>query len=348
MHIAVLGAGALGGLFGGYLARAGQRVTLIGRQNAFMQAVRGQGLKITGVRGEHVVTENLKAVWNPNEVRSADVLIVAVKANDTPQALESVSHLVGHVQTVLSLQNTLVKDDLLAASFGLDATLGASTIEGAAIVAPGHVHNAITVPTTLYLGERSGGTSSRLAALVDAFNDAGLGTKAVPYIKQVQWEKLAQICLTNAFTVPALAGLPRASLQDALAIREGAEQYAELAREILDVYRGLGYSPEDFFAPLSGLKELVGLDHAATVELLLARAEARLRNAKPGPPVRSSLFGDLQRGRRTEVVQIFTPFLEEATKQGRDAAVLRAAYRNIRVIEALAMRDGGLNQRSPA
>ena len=145
-----------------------------------------------------------------------------------------------------------------------------------------------------------------------------------------------------------LAGLPRASLQDAQSVREGAEQYAELAGELLGIYGGLGYSPADFFAPLSRFKELVGLDHEATVDLLLTRAEARLRNAKPGPPVRSSLSGDLQRGRRTEVVQIFTPFLDEATKQGSDAAVLRAAYRNIRVIESLAIRDGGLNQRSPS
>ena len=61
--------------------------------------------------------------------------------------------------------------------------------------------------------------------------------------------------------------------------------------------------------------------------------------------MRSSLFVDLERGRKTEVVQIFTPFLDEAAKQGVDVPVLRAAYRNIRVMEALAMRDGGLNQR---
>jgi ketopantoate reductase len=99
---------------------------------------------------------------------------------------------------------------------------------------------------------------------------------------------------------------------------------------------------------LSRFKEFVGLDREAIVELLLARAAARLRNAKPGPPVRSSLFGDLERGRETEVVQIFTPFLDEARKQGTSAAALRAAYRNIRVIESLAVRDGGLNQRSPS
>ena len=348
MNIVVLGAGALGSLFGGYLARTGHRVTLIGRHNAHMQVIKEQGLKITGVRGAHQVTENLQAVWEPVAVRDADVLILSVKASDTEQALASVSHLVGRVQTVMSLQNTLVKDSLLIAAFGSEATLGASTIEGAAMPAPGHVHNTITVPTTLYLGERSGEASARLAALAEAFNAAGLGTKAVPCIKQVQWEKLAQICLTNAFSVPALAGLPRASMQDAQAVREGAESYAELARELLGVYGGLGYAPEDFFAPLSRLKELVGLEHEAAVELLLARAVARLRDVKPGPPIRSSLFGDLERGRRTEVMQIFTPFLEEAARQGRDVGALRAAYRNIRVMEALAMRDGGLNQRSGA
>jgi len=348
VDIAILGAGALGSLFGGYLAQKGQHVTLIGRENDHMRAVKAQGLKITGIRGEHVVTENLRAVWDATEVRSADVLVVAVKANDTQQALQNVSHLVGHVQTVFSLQNTLVKDDLLVASFGKGVTLGASTIEAATLAAPGHVVNPLTVPTTLYLGEHGGEMSPRLVALVDAFNDTGLGTKAVTCIKQVQWEKLLQICLANAFSAPALAGLSRASLQDVLALREGAEQYATLARELLGVYGGLGYSPEDFFAPLSGFKELVGLDFEATVERLMARAEARLRNAKPGPPVRSSLFVDLEHGRGTEVVQIFTPFLDEATKQGTDVSVLRAAYRTIRVMEALAMRDGGLNPRNAA
>ena len=66
--------------------------------------------------------------------------------------------------------------------------------------------NPLTVPTTLYLGEHGGEMSPRLAALVDAFNDTGLGTKAVTCIKQVQWEKLLQICLANAFSVPNARG----------------------------------------------------------------------------------------------------------------------------------------------
>ena len=344
MDFVVLGAGALGSLFGGYLARAGHQVTLLGHQNAHMEAVRAHGLEITGVRGHHVVTENLTAGWDPTEVRSADVLIVAVKAKDTLEALAGVSHLVGQVESVLSLQNTITKDDALAEHFGWEATVGAATIEAAAISTPGHVHNALTVPVTLYLGEHEHATSSRVTKLVDAFDGAGLGTKAAADIKQVQWEKLAQICLANAFSVPALSGLPPAGMHDAMGIREGAELYADLAGDILGVYCGMGYSPQDFFAPLARLKELVGIDQEAAVELLLARSEERRLSAKPGPPVRSSLFGDLERGRQTEAVEIFMPFLEEATKQGLDVAVLRSAYRNIRVIEALAMRYGGLCQ----
>ena len=256
MDIAILGAGALGSLFGGYLARTGQHVTLIGRENAHMRAVRAQGLKITGVRGEHVVTEHLRAVWDPAEVRNADVIVVAVKANDTQQALENVSHLVGHVQTIFSLQNTLVKDELLDAAFGKGVTLGASTIEGATLAEPGHVLNPVTVPTTLYLGEHGGEMSPRLAALVDAFNAAGLGTKAVTNIKQVQWEKLLQICLTNAFSVPVLAGLPGASLQDVLVLREGAEQYAELARETARCVRRIGVLSGGLFCAVGRIQRV--------------------------------------------------------------------------------------------
>jgi len=343
MDIVVLGAGALGSLFGGYLARTGHQVTLIGHHNAHMEAVQANGLEISGIRGHHVITENLTAHWEPGEVRGADALIVAVKGNDTLEALASVSHLVGHVESVLSLQNSVTKDDLLAEAFGSEAIVGAATIEAAATTSPGHVRNAMTVPVTLYLGELDKAGSARVTQLVDAFNEAGLGTKTAVDIKQVQWEKLAQICLANAFTVPALSGLPSASQPDAMGVREGAELYACLVSEILGVYCGMGYAPEDFFAPLARFKELVGLDFEAAVALLLARSEERRRNSKPGvAPVRSSLFGDLERGRPTEAAQIFTPFLDQARKQGLEATVLSAAYRNIRVIEALAMRDGGL------
>jgi len=349
MDIVVLGAGALGSLFGGYLALSGHHVTLIGRQNAHMEAMQNRGLEISGIRGHHVVTQNLTSGWNPESVHGADVLIIAVKANDSLKALASVSHLVGHVESVLSLQNSVTKDDLLLETFGPEATVGAATIEAAAISSPGHVRNGLTVPVTLYLGELDNRASSRLSKLVDAFNEADLGTKAATDIKQVQWEKLAQICLANAFTVPALSGLPSAGQHDAMGIREGAEFYADLASELLGVYGGMGYEAQDFFAPLSRLKELVGLDFDSAVELLLRRSEERRRTAKRGqPPIRSSLFGDLERGRVTEVEQIFIPFLDEAAKQGMNVPVLRTAYRNIRVIEALTIRDGGLCRQQTA
>ena len=106
------------------------------------------------MRGHHVVTENMKAGWDPTEVRSADVLIVAVKAKDTPEALASVSHLVGQgrVGAVVAEHDHQRRCARRAIRLGGDRRR--SHDRGGRDRTPGHVHNAMTVPVTLYLGER--------------------------------------------------------------------------------------------------------------------------------------------------------------------------------------------------
>ena len=194
MRIAILGAGGLGSVFGGVMALKGAAdVTLIARP-AHAAAIQKNGLKITGVRGEHVVREHLTAVSDPREATGDfDYLILGVKGKDTDAALEGANCLKDRIGTALSFQNNVVKEEILARWLG-DAgrVIGFSTIEAGHLEAPGHAHNGLTVPVTNYVGEMDGTLSPRVQALTDAFNAAGFSTKAMTNIHQVLWEKLTQ------------------------------------------------------------------------------------------------------------------------------------------------------------
>ncbi len=120
MKIVILGAGALGSIIAGHLARAGEEVTIIarGERAAYLQQ---HGITLTGLAD---FTVPVAVATQPQMVREADVLVVAVKTYDTAPALESVSHL--KVGSVLSIQNGVLKDEQLARTFGWDKTLGAA------------------------------------------------------------------------------------------------------------------------------------------------------------------------------------------------------------------------------
>ncbi|MBI4573386.1 MAG: NAD(P)-binding domain-containing protein, partial [candidate division NC10 bacterium] len=112
VKIVFVGAGALGSVLGGYLAQAGAGVTLIARR-AHVEAIRARGLLIEGTRGTQVV-RNLQAVVDPAEVRSADLLVMCVKSQDTRKTLDSLRHLRGKIGAAMSVQNGGRKDEELA------------------------------------------------------------------------------------------------------------------------------------------------------------------------------------------------------------------------------------------
>ena len=133
MKIVILGAGALGSIIGGHLARAGEEVMVIARgpRAAFVQQ---HGISLTGLAN---FTVPVQVTTNPQEVRAADVLIVAVKTADTEAALASVRHV--QVGSALSIQNGVLKDEQLAHTFGWDKTLGAAAIISGEVTANGSV-----------------------------------------------------------------------------------------------------------------------------------------------------------------------------------------------------------------
>lgn len=332
MRVVVLGAGGLGSVIGGYLAETGVDVTLIARP-AHADAVNRDGLRIEGIRGEHHVRQNLSAVSDPRDATGEfDYFILATKAKDTATALAGADCLKDRIATACSVQNTIVKEGELAAWLGDPArVMGCSTIEGGTLEAPGFVKNHVTVPTTAWFGELDGTVSPRAQTLADAFNAAGLGAKAVPYIQQVLWEKLAQICNASAWSVSTLAGNPELQFPHGMGVREGAEHYVALSRELLAVYTALGYEPQNFYAPLSRLKDVhdCKTDEEA-VELILGYGRMMKERGYTG---RTSMHDDVIRGKKTEADWIIKPFVEKGPELGVPVPTVTAAYRIIKVLD---------------
>lgn len=326
MRFCILGAGGLGSVVGGYLANSGQEVTLIGRP-AHMEAIRAKGLKITGVRGEFQIRNNLTPVTSPDQAQGEfDYLILLVKGKDTATALGQADGLKARCACVFSLQNGVGKEKLLQEWAGAGKVIGASTIEGGTLVSPGEVTNEMTTPTTAFFGELAGGVSPRVEAVAQAFTEAGLPSRAMDNIMEVLWEKLVQIGTASSWSVTTLGA--RLFFADGLTLREGAVQYVTIAKELLSVFKAMGYSPRNFYAPMSRFKELdaVGFDQA--VEQMLQLGEQFKQRKTQG---RTSMHEDWVQGRKTEVDFIIKPFIDKAAELGIRIPVVESLYRIIRV-----------------
>jgi 2-dehydropantoate 2-reductase len=331
LRIVILGAGGLGSVIGGYLAQTGVDVTLIGRP-AHMEAINRDGLRISGLRGDFLIREHLTAVTSPDAAEGQfDYLIIAVKGKDTVTALNQAEGLRDRVAAVLSLQNGVGHDDELARWAGAGKVVGASTIEGGTLLEPGKAANGMTTPTTAYFGEVDGTISDRARAIADAFNRAGLASKCVENIVQVQWEKLIQIANASGFSATTLSALPTLTMGDGLAVRHGAEHFVQLGKELIAVYRAMGYAPQNFYAPVSRLKEL---DAMSFDEAVVNAMELGQRLRANSNRARTSMHHDVLNRRKTEVDFIFGPVVEKAPGLGVNIPTVLAVYRILKTLDA--------------
>ncbi|KDE96997.1 ketopantoate reductase [Mycolicibacterium aromaticivorans JS19b1 = JCM 16368] len=330
MRMLILGAGGLGSILGGYLANIGVEVTLVGRP-AHTEAITRDGLRITGRRGDLVIKDNLRAVDQTAKATGHfDYLVLAVKGKDTAQALADAAGLRDVVSSALSVQNTVEKDATLAGWLGPDRVIGASTIEGGTLLEPGLVRNHLTAEVTAYFGELDGSSSARVDDLTTAFTAAGLPAVAVGNIEQVEWEKLAQIALAAAWSVTALGAIPGTSVFEGMEVPEGAKYFVALAKDLMAVYRAMGYEPMNFYAPLSRLKELDALPTAEAIKFVIRQGKTMREQGNSGHP---SMYEDVLRRRKTEVDFMLKPYLAAAEELALDVPTLRVAYQIIKTID---------------
>jgi 2-dehydropantoate 2-reductase len=205
-RVLVMGAGAMGSAVGGFLAKAGHAVTLVGR-DPHIGALREHGLRITGIWGDHLVTA-LKAQTDLSGLRRGDfdLILIAVKSYDTATAAASIRRLVDEDTLVCSYQNGLGNAEQIAEVVGWKHTVGARVIYGVRLTEPGCAEiTVIANPTALgiYDPETPVGRVRDFAAAMDA---AGIPTVYTDEIATLLWGKVAYNCALNPLS--ALLDVP--------------------------------------------------------------------------------------------------------------------------------------------
>ena len=207
MKMVVLGAGSLGSALGGVLAESGHEVWLITRNAAHVAAIEKNGLTLrTAGVDRHV---KIHASTNAADAGMAEGVIVLVKSAQTRDAAIAAKSVAGAHTWVMSLQNGLGHEELLAEVFGKDRVLAGKTYCGGQIISPGHVICGVKGKDT-HIGELAwngdGAISPRLQEIARAFNAAGIDTHMSDNIEGTLWDKL----LINVAT-GALSGITRLS-----------------------------------------------------------------------------------------------------------------------------------------
>ncbi|MCP8314754.1 MAG: 2-dehydropantoate 2-reductase, partial [archaeon] len=155
MKILIMGAGAIGSVFGGFLSNS-QDVTLIGRVS-HISAIRKKGLRISGIWGEHLF-KNLKAFTSADECREFspyDLILITTKSYDTEYATKQILPLIKEDSIVVSVQNGIGNEEIISKMVGKERTMGGMAIFGAMLIKPGHVK------VTVYASECLFGTLSQ-------------------------------------------------------------------------------------------------------------------------------------------------------------------------------------------
>jgi 2-dehydropantoate 2-reductase len=286
MRIAVLGGGgAMGGLFGGYLARAGEDVTLIDVSDAAVEAINRSGLSVEEKDGSHASIK-VAASSDPAKVGPVDLIINFVKCYHTEAAIRSAAPMIGTGTAILSLQNGWGNADRIAAVAGRERVVVGLTYHSATLIAPGRVKHPGSGMT--YMGELDGSSSERLAAAADAFRKAGLEVTTSPRILDEVWKKLA----LNVCTLPTAALLHFQAHE--------LNQHEEMR----DLMRGL-------------LGEVVGVAKAQGIKLDEGERWTAITGLlEKAIGARASMLQDVEAGRRTEIEVINGAIVDGGRKSG--------------------------------
>ena len=237
MRIAVVGAGAMGGSYGGMLAVAGEDVGLLDARSDHVAAIRADGLRVSGAFGEHVV--RLPAADSPEGLEPADgawadLVIVFTDTNATHEAARAADHLLAPEGCAITFQNGIGNVETLQEELGAERVLGGSSMCSALVEAPGHVVMTHRGPTSI--GELDGRRTNRLQRVAGALERAGFEVEVKDDINARIWTKFIINSAINALCATTglrLGEVGRLEEMDALQDRILDEAFALVrAKEI--------------------------------------------------------------------------------------------------------------------
>ena len=301
MRILIVGAGAVGGYFGGRLLEAGGDVTFLVRPRRAEQLNR-TGLSIRSPMGNADVSA--PAVTRKELQSLFDLVLLSCKAYDLPDAMNSFAPAVGAKTAILPLLNGLRHIELLEERFGPPAVLGGQCLISATLDGDGrvlHLNNS----HALSFGERDGSASERVLAIASAFTGTKFEACLSKAILQEMWEKWVFIA-----AAAGIACLMRAPIGDI--VTAGA---ADLAAALLDECAAI--ASQQKFPPR---------------EAALQQSRAMLTAAGSG--LTPSMLRDIERGARTEVDHVVGDLLRRGGEPEGSHSLLRIAFAHLNVYEA--------------
>ena len=208
MKITIIGAGAMGSLFGSLLAQSGHEVLLVDVWQEHVDSVNAQGL---GVESDGKTRRvDIKASINVDDGQNSDLVIIFVKSTQTEKvAADAVRCLDGN-GFVLTLQNGMGNADIISQVVDPDRVIAGTTSHGATVLGPGLIRHAGVGQTMIGMWSRT--SSADLAAIKKIFNNAGIETSLADDIHLIVWEKLIVNVGINAIT--ALTGIKNGKIVD--------------------------------------------------------------------------------------------------------------------------------------
>ena len=314
MRILIAGAGALGSVFGGFLRRAGDDVTLLGRA-AHLDAIAAGGLHLDGLWGAHHVG-GFHVASTPAALRGPfDLILLPVKSYDTAAMASAVAPLLADDGVMISLQNGLGNVEQVEAAVGAPRALGARVIFGATLPAPGRALVTVFADPSA-IGALSAGVhpardaaARHWAARIDAAGVPAVYTDALPALL---WGKVFYNAALN----------PLGAL---LAVHYGALPEHPQSRALMDAVI------EEAFAVARAEGVALRWPDAAAY-----RDEFYQRLVPATYDHRSSMLQDLERGRRTEIDAINGQVWQRGEAHGIEAPVNATLTRLLRTVESTA------------
>jgi 2-dehydropantoate 2-reductase len=295
MRIAVMGAGGIGGYYGGKLAQAGNDVSLITR-GEHLRAIQANGLALAGPAGDAHVRD-IQATDDPSRLAPVDVVLFCVKLFDTEDAARAVQPLVAKGGVCISLQNGVDGAERVAAVVGADRVMGGIAFVSSMIEAPGVIRYNAKAPSIKF-GESDGRISERATRFRDACLAAGFGAEAVTDIRAALWHKFVGLTVNAAMN--CLTRLPAGNV----------------------------YPDADLMAlARTGFEEGAAVGRALGVKLPADIVEWQVKNHLGFPPhMYASMYHDLVRGKRLEVESLSGLIAREGKRLGVPTPFHAMAY----------------------
>ncbi|MBS8266753.1 ketopantoate reductase family protein [Mesobacillus boroniphilus] len=302
MKILIVGAGAIGGYFGGRLLEKGEDVTFLVRENR-KQQLRSNGLVVESIHGDMRFAEP-KTVLSGENVEPFDVVLVSTKSYHLDGAVEDIRPYVGNETMILPLLNGIAHLDVLIEAFGTEKVIGGLCFIETTLTQDGKIIQTSPIHDLVF-GERNDEKTERILQLEETFNGTKASFRLSEKIEQEMWHKY--LFITSLSGITSLFRSPIGPIREK---EHGWKTIEGLVNETAAIMEKIG-------APLA----------AGAMEATLGRMK------EIGHGMKSSLQRDMEKSLLTEGDHLFGYLLENAEKLGLAAPILSAIYGNVKIYE---------------